>query len=463
MTNFIVLTLFILSILNSILFYGESLGLNVILFIIPFVIFIYYVLKNNKKIINKKGLLFIIPIIILASTYFIYDNGTFKFLNGLMMIIFFLFLYIYTINPVYKLGEIFSTSMSILFEPFNRIGNFRRIVKTRINESLKLSDKNQKIIKAVLIVLPITFLVILLLASADEIFNNLFSGFINLITNISIERLLERIILILIFFIYVGATLNYILFGFKSNKEEKEKKYESTTINLLLTTLNVIYVIFDFIQIKSLILHHVSKGIIYSEYARQGFFQLMLISLINLIIILVSKRIKEKDNKYTKVMSILMVVLTLIIIASSFMRMYMYESAYGYTTLRLLVYFILITETILLIPTIRYILNSKINVMKHYLIICTVMYTVLAILPVNYIIAKNNVDRYYKKNKIDLLYLKNYDADNIEILIELSKKTKDKYMKENLNSYFKHFKNYKNDIREFNISKYRAKKLVQKK
>ena len=69
-----------------------------------------------------------------------------------------------------------------------------------------------------------------------------------------------------------------------------------------------------------------------------------------------------------------MVFLTLIIIVSSFLRMNLYEQAYGYTLLRLGVYFILITEGILLIPTIIYILKSKFNVLNYYMIITIAIY-----------------------------------------------------------------------------------------
>ena len=52
----------LLVVLNSILIVNQSLGINVILFTIPLLVFLYYYLKLNKLIKNKKGLLFFIPI-----------------------------------------------------------------------------------------------------------------------------------------------------------------------------------------------------------------------------------------------------------------------------------------------------------------------------------------------------------------------------------------------------------------
>lgn len=54
--------------------------------------------------------------------------------------------------------------------------------------------------------------------------------------------------------------------------------------------------------------------------------------------------------------------------------MYFYESAYGYTLLRLLVYCSLFTETILLLPTILYIMDQKVNLAKTYVTIILTIY-----------------------------------------------------------------------------------------
>ena len=63
-----------LSILYNLLFYNLKLGINGILFNIPFLIFLIYYLIKNDLVKNKKGLLFIIPIIILSMNYFIFNN-----------------------------------------------------------------------------------------------------------------------------------------------------------------------------------------------------------------------------------------------------------------------------------------------------------------------------------------------------------------------------------------------------
>ena len=463
MKNYI-LFIFLFTVLESILFFNKLYALNVILFIIPLLIFLVIVLKQNKKIKNKLGLLFIIPIVLLSASYFIYDNETIRVFNILFIPGLILMMYIYTIEPTYKIPEFIKNMAYLTFEPFSCIGKFYNLVSMNLSKTFKISDTNKKKIKSFLIVIPIVIVVILLLSSADIVFHNIFGKLFDIFKNIKIDHIIGRIIRGLIFFTYLGAVINYIMFNYKGEKikEKKAFKVDNYTIKLLLTSLNVIYLLFDFIQIKSLMLHQVAKNINYAQYARSGFFQLIAISLINLVIILISKHAKE-ETKYSKIMSIVMVLLTLIIIISSAFRMHMYESAYGYTELRLLVYIALITEVILLIPTVVYILNSKTNIFKHYMIILVTVYTLVALTPLNYIIANNNINRYYDKGKIDIEYLENYSCDNVPLLKELHDKTDDNKLKDDIADYLESNKFCTvQDFREYNISRIKANKEIKK-
>ena len=118
-------------------------------------------------------------------------------------------------------------------------------------------------------------------------------------------------------------------------------------------------------------------------------------------------------------MSLVMVLLTIVIIVSSFYRMNLYEAAYGYTTLRLLVYIALTTETILMIPTVMYIFNSDFNIVSSYILILLVAYMFANFINIDYLIARRNVDRFYSTNKLDVYYLQNDGTDNIPVLVDI--------------------------------------------
>lgn len=464
------LLLFLLSIWYIILFYKIPLGLSVILFLIPLMIIIYLTLKKNKKIIDKRGLILIIPILLLSATYFIFDNQFFKTLNSFMIPILIILLYIMTIRPTYNVIDIVADEICIILNPLEKIGDVLSEVSKKISTKLHLKEETKKKIKAFLIVLPLVIIIIFLLSSADMIFENLLSIILSipkkLLNHFNFFDFVLRMIITIAFFIYLSATLIYLLKSYQTEEREKKnktKRNEVDTIKILLIILNVIYLIFDIIQIKSLLLHSVGKSISYANYARQGFFQLMVVSVINLGVILFTKKYdNQKENKKIKILSIILVFLTFIIIISSFTRMYYYEQEYGYTLLRLLVYITLFTETICLIPTLIYIWNDKFNIIKSYMIIIITIYVVINYINIDKVIAIRNIERYFKKDDIDIEYLMNGHADNVVELLSFSKKLKDKDLKHEIEIYLddQNFKTH--DFRDWNIAKERANQEIER-
>lgn len=459
----------IICIIHSILLYQKILGINVILLTIPLLLVLYKFLKDNDLIKNKKGLLFMIPIIILSITYFVYDN-IFKEFNVLVIPALYLLMYVYTIRPTNNLITLIVQMARTAFKPLDKVSNFIKETKQSLEERLKIKGDNKKKIKSIIVVIPVVIVVLVLLSSADMVFGNMFSSVLDIFQDTPIDNVIGRMIVGVILFIYMGSLMKYLYESFPQEKDEdRYVKAEEFTIKLLLTTLNVIYVIFDIIQIHSLMLHHVGDKINYAEYARSGFFQLMFISILNIIILLISKR--NSNTKYNKIMELLMTGLTLIIIISSFLRMHLYEATYGYTLLRLGVYIILTTEVILLIPTILYILKEKYPILKSYLIVVVSVYTFINLFSIENIITKNNINRYYDTGKIDIEYLKNNNNDNIPQLVELYKnviEAKDIENREEVKILLEIYldedfidKNSKtNSIFEYNISKKKAIKAI---
>ena len=100
--------------------------------------------------------------------------------------------------------------------------------------------------------------------------------------------------------------------------------------------------------------------------------------------------------------------------------MTLYQQNYGYTRLRVLVDLTLITEIILLIPTVIYILENKINLIKTYFVIIVTMYCIVNFVNIDKFIVKNNINRYKETGNIDLNYLiEMNNTDLVEQLLEL--------------------------------------------
>ena len=480
-----------LSLWQSLLFWKQDLGISVLLFTIPIIWITTKLLKGNIK--NKKALLISIPIIVLSSTYFIFDNLTFYLINIVLIPILYLIMIIWAISD-FQIKSIIYKIILMIFEPLHYIGDVIKTVLKEFNPKEKdeqIGEKKEKnnIFKAVCFTGIIALIVIGLLCSADNEFAKIFSTIFKDINIFNVSELTGRIIIIIIaFFYFAGFFMNMLdkENGLKEfEEEEKIEKKESYTIRMMLTVLNVVYLVFCFTQIKVLF---TEQNIKYSEFARKGFFQLMIVSLINIVMILKAnnKNLKEteKQEKYKKTMCIVMVIFTLIIIISAFARMTLYQQNYGYTRLRILVDYTLITEIILLIPTIIYILKNKIDLIKTYFVIIITMYCLVNFINIDKIIMKNNFNRYKETGYIDLNYIMEMNnSDLIEQLLEL-KDTEFKYSEKaysqsdtdkqeiqeqigkqqrELNGYLASWKKSFNEthtLAEFNLPKMRAKSIL---
>ena len=102
--------------------------------------------------------------------------------------------------------------------------------------------------------------------------------------------------------------------------------------------LTLLYLLFSGIQIGGLFLNKLQlpEDYTYAMYAREGFFQLLAVGFINLVIVLVCMGY-FRESKLLKAVLTIMSLCTFVMIASSAMRMLIYIYYYYMTFDRLLV------------------------------------------------------------------------------------------------------------------------------
>lgn len=476
----------ILAILHSVLFYGKDLGVSVLLFAVVCVFLIIAFLKKHDRIKNKNATYLSIPILLLSSTYFIFNNEFFSILNFVVIPLLLGIMIVWATADIVFFRELIGKSINLVIGSLEFLPNSIKVITDAFKS--KSEDKQTKHKKAKLIGLgilcsiPLLLIILALLMSADGVFAQIFSNVFEKIEYIFsgefIGNLIGRIIVAILVFVYIVCIV-YNIFSKTSafNKEYKEKEFikfhiDSTIINTVLTIINVVYLIFTGVQILYLVANEsLNESLNLAQYARQGFFQLMFITIINFAIILLTnanEKKEEQKNNYTKWMNVLMCIFTIVIAVSAFARMHLYESEYGYTFLRLMVYFILATEIVAILPTIYYIFRQKLNLLKSYLIIGIVAYIIMNFANIDYMIAKNNVDRVRNnesQREIDIDYLvDNLGTDAVSEMVYLYETTENENDKRKINNYlYNMYKDVKEDrsIQEWNISKDRAKKALE--
>lgn len=136
----------------------------------------------------------------------------------------------------------------------------------------------------------------------------------------------------------------------------------------------------------------------YANYAREGFFQLCAVSIINLLITtfigLFMKRVEKSGKIIYKCIAIVFSVFTLILISTAVAKMVMYIDCYGLTQKRVYsTWFMLFLAIVFILLGIRQ-FASKINTVALSLAVGFVMLSALSLVNADRLIARYNVDRY---------------------------------------------------------------------
>jgi len=128
------------------------------------------------------------------------------------------------------------------------------------------------------------------------------------------------------------------------------------------------------------------------EYARRGFFELLMVTLINFSLLLSSIKLIRKDGKLVartvQILHSLLVLCTMVILSSAYLRMSLYEAAYGYTYLRVLTHSFMIFLFVLFVIAFYKVWNEGISLLKPYVVLSIAAYMILNFANIDVLIAE---------------------------------------------------------------------------
>ncbi len=203
------------------------------------------------------------------------------------------------------------------------------------------------VVRGLLFAVPILLVLSALLASADPIFEK---GLQNFFALFKIENWAEyffRLFYILLF-AYI-FTSSFLFAYFPDSSREKPDPYKAwmkpflgnIETSIVLGSIVFLFGAFVLIQIQYFFggTENISlEGYTYAEYARRGFGELVIVAVLSLGIYLVfhtiTKKLSQTQRRLFSVLSILIFVEVLVILVSSYQRLSLYESVYGFSRLR---------------------------------------------------------------------------------------------------------------------------------
>lgn len=317
-------------------------------------------------------------------------------------------------------------TLGVFYTAASTMGNIGVAVKSLfINGS---GDKKAvgKAFVGLLCAVPVLIIVVPLLISSDDAFQGLMLNIFGDTLTILLKAIFG--VLISVFIISYG-------FSLKTGRVDRAKQGRISTIENVyiisfLSAISVCYLLYLFSQLAYFF--SAFKGFLpdeattYAEYARKGFFEMCVISVINLEIVflalLVSKKQKGKASHGVKAMITFIAVFTLIIIATAISKMVLYIDAYGMTVLRLTTSAFMLFLSVVFISVILRIYNTKINVIKTALIGAGCIVLVLGVFNVNAVCAKYNYESYItgKLDSIDVSELYYLGDEGIPYIVKLA-------------------------------------------
>lgn len=444
--------------------YRNLAGVTLPFFGIATLIFMIYGLKQYDVKIKRFSWFYSFIILALTVSNFLTGNETILLFNDLG---FFLMLFLFLLHNVYDDRRwSFSKTTIALCEAFTfSFGALDDLYKDmkilRIKRTENIGEEKKHYIKYIgiglLISIPVVAILLSLLADADVVFSKFLNG-------LFIDLNFGTIFLISCTFIDIFLTAYCIMrfFSKKTIKEEvtSHRNFEPLIAITVLSMVSLIYLIFSVIQIVYLFLGggQLPDNYTYSQYAREGFFQLLAVSIINFLMVLFVNNY-FKENRILKVLMTIISLCTYIMIASSFVRIIMYIDACLLTSLRIWVVWGLIVLTLLFAAVIISIYKHNFPLFKYSIIVVSVMYVLIGFIHTDYIIADYNL-KYMDTIEAgvafqDFEYMKRLSTDAAPVISEYDGEWADDYFASK--KYFYRDRNW----RRFNMSAYTAEVLAE--
>jgi len=298
-----------------------------------------------------------------------------------------------------------------------------------------MKSRSLAVTRGVLLALPILVIFIALLAAADMVFG----GFVEkalawLDLDVIFEYTGRLFVMLVSALFFLGAIVAALLDPGERKLVGEEKPIlapflgfiESAVILGAVDLLFISFVIVQFAYLFGGAANITAAGYTYSEYARQGFGELVLVAILSLGMIMAlgywGKREVKKQAGWFNALSTLLVLLLGVMLTSAMMRLVLYEQAYGFTRFRTYTHVFIIWLAILLVV---FVVLLYCNGLRKFVLVCAlgaIGFTVsLAVLNVDDFIVEQNTRRFFETGDIDIYYLTGLSNDAVPGLIELGK------------------------------------------
>ncbi len=470
--------------------YKNPSGITYPFFIGGTLYFFFLSLKKFGISAKKDSVFYIASLILLGISTFCTDDASIIVFNkiGIFILSFVLFLHNFYDDSRWdftaymkKICRLLLGTAGTIGRPFSDLHLYsqkRRLIKK------ENGSKGKYVFFGILISIPLLLFVILLLSSADVVFNSVMNSVFDF--SYIPDNFFGICFTILAAFLISYCMVTYLEKWKPADIMPNKRTGEPVLAITVTSALSAVYLLFSGIQIVYLFFGgmELPYNYTYAEYARKGYFQLLFVCVMNLILVLICLG-RFKEHKALKAILTVISLCTYIMIASSAMRMIMYIRCYALTFLRIFVLWSLAVIFLLMTGIIISIYKQHFPFFKYSMVMVTVLYLGLSFSHPDYWIAKYNLGilsgseiysrgtdgRYLSRLSADAApilldaetmktYYKNPERDEDGRLINPQDAWLDSYI-HSIQSHIKHIQSEGTKIRTFNLSRFLAEKYIE--
>lgn len=372
-----------------------ALGINATAFLLLLLIF-FNSLNKSAKLWRRENFVWLVPILFVVLSFGIYENPFIKVINILIIPALLAIFINYSLDKDRRARHwnlsFFFTLLARVFTPVAKL----RASSIDIGQIIKLSPRQASVLKKiiwglVLLTLMAFFVVIPLLGSADQDFalklSSVFEWFAN---TISVNFLMKIFV-----FLILSLILYAIFLAWQKPIEYKEKEADATKMDSLVSGIVIggillLYLLFLWVQFARAWVNVLPTNFNDVEIlVKSGFWQLMLLSCINIAIFFFVYR---KTNSIVQFILSLFTIASLLLLASAGYRMFLYVVFYGFSYEKFYAsYAVLYCAILFVYLMIKLFIRSRLEVIKFLVFLFLWMYGFVNIFPVEQFILRANL------------------------------------------------------------------------
>jgi len=389
-------------------------GWHIVLYIALLTPLVYLIWK--KEVVNPYTKWFLPFLGIMIVDMFLYNNEMVQFT---LPIIFYMLVIVLYLSSMHKVHSFYQTLIPSFALPLRGVTYIKDFLDGLL---LKTEDKKiyARIGMALLITLPFLGVFVTLLSGAD----NQFYHFIRNVFKFNSGFELQYFVTMPLYFMVYLLLFIYSFSNHKTRtKTEETKVLDLLIVGIFLGMINLLFLSFIAMQIPFLLdSNYLPTGINVSDFAREGFFQLMgVMGLVMLIFLFIMRRFKgEKRITFFLVGLLIQSVIMGIV---SLKKMYLYQEIKGSTVLRYYVewfdYFLIASLVLGIIFLVRkYTFTKLLNIIT---VLGLLSFTLIVSLNIDAMVAKHNIEKFQSNpEKLDKNALRWLSIDALPVVSQYS-------------------------------------------